>query len=263
MSNGLLTTSIIIPTYNQSWWLLEAAIISAASQVMYWDGKVEVILVDDGSQTPIEQFFAGIVTRFNDQYFSRYASDKQLSFIHVRHEENEGVAAALNSGIEQSNGEYIQWLSSDDLLCFDRSKLQIAHMVETESAISYCSYYDGIPQAGMVWPAAEYPSHDMFLARLKQNCFINACTIIWHRNIFGDVGLFDPEYRHCQDYNMILRCAEKYIFEPYDVPLVRRRRHGGQMSHLLNDESEFKVKAKEMQRLHDEFGVNNKVYVPQ
>jgi glycosyltransferase involved in cell wall biosynthesis len=257
--------SILIPTYNQNLHYLEAAVVSAAMQVRDWKANVQIIVIDDGSEEFVGNFINGIAHRFKDHYFERYCEDKEekvVQFLVLHHEENQGVAAALNTGIGAAEGDYIKWLSSDDLLYSDCCKRQVEFMREHDHAISYCAYDDGIPQTNITYPAVQYPSREMFQERLRENCFIYACSMVFHKSVFEEVGLFDPSYRHCQDYQMILRCAEQYDFYPLNIPLVRRRTHSEQMSHTLRDGKEYSIKSEEMKRLAERYGVIPKVYVP-
>ena len=86
--------SIIIPVYNGSNYVKEA-IDSALAQTYK---NIEVIVVNDGSTDNTEK----IVKSYGDK-------------IRYFYKENGGVASALNLAIENSKGEYISWLSHDDV----------------------------------------------------------------------------------------------------------------------------------------------------
>lgn len=91
--------SIIIPVYNVEKYLTEC-LDSILSQT-YTD--FEVILVDDGSPDN-----SGTIC---DEY-----AQKDMR-IRVIHQKNAGVSAARNNGIEQSRGEWITFIDSDDWIC--------------------------------------------------------------------------------------------------------------------------------------------------
>lgn len=90
--------SIIIPVY-KSEKTLERCIRSACEQT-YQD--LEIIIIVDG--------FGDMSGKLSDEY-----SGKD-SRIRVIHQENQGVSAARNAGIDAANGQYIQFLDSDDYL---------------------------------------------------------------------------------------------------------------------------------------------------
>ena len=87
--------SVIIPLYNA-----EKYIGKAIESVLNQTHKnLEIIVVDDGS-TDTSLYQAG-----------RYADR-----ISLYHKENGGPASALNFGIQRATGDWIKWLSADDVL---------------------------------------------------------------------------------------------------------------------------------------------------
>lgn len=242
-----MLTSVIVPTFNQNPAFLRAAIASVMAQ----DTAVQLVVVDDGS-VPTQQAIC-------EAAIDGHPNAKESVYIY---QVNAGVAAALNAGIKQAKGEYIQWLSSDDLLFPSRSRVQIAAMQEAQSLVSYCGYEDGIPQVINTYPAAQYPSQEALFNALRRQCFINACTVIWHRDVFEQVGYFDTRLRHAQDYGFLLACAEKFNFLAVNELLVRRRPHAGQMSQTLHDPAELGTKQNDLQILRERFGTSAGVYVP-
>ncbi len=86
--------SVVIPLYNKHRYI-KSTLQSVLAQT-YTD--YEVIVVDDGS------------TDVSLQEAEQMQSDK----IRVLHQENQGVAVARNTGIENAAGEYIAFLDADD-----------------------------------------------------------------------------------------------------------------------------------------------------
>jgi len=97
-----MKVSIIIPFYNVEDYI-ERSLKSALNQ-LYSD--IEVILVNDFSTDQSLEKVEKIV-----------ASSSRISCVKiVQHAQNKGVAAARNSGIDNSTGDYIYFLDSDDEL---------------------------------------------------------------------------------------------------------------------------------------------------
>ncbi|TLS49407.1 glycosyltransferase family 2 protein [Paenibacillus antri] len=90
--------SVIVPVYNAEKFI-RRCVDSLLSQ-SYRD--FEVLLINDGSTDR-----SGPIC---DEYQERYEN------IRVFHTENRGVSAARNLGIEQCNGEYVQFVDSDDFV---------------------------------------------------------------------------------------------------------------------------------------------------
>lgn len=96
MNNNLI--SIIIPCYNQGRFLNET-ILSVYNQTY---SNWECIIINDGSTDDSEE----IVNRW-------VVKDNRFKYFY---KENAGVSSARNLGLEKVNGNYIQFLDSDDII---------------------------------------------------------------------------------------------------------------------------------------------------
>lgn len=242
--------SIIIPTYNQKPTFLEAAIKSAYFQS--WP-DIQIVVVDDGS-TPSQE---DVVERCQKDCPVPRVGTREWTY---HWQENQGVAGALNTAIGLSEGDWITWLPSDDLYMQDKVAFQLQEM--GDHMISYTSFELGIPQCMETHAAAQYPSREKLFDNLRQHCFINAATVMWHRKIFDEVGGFDMNIVHAQDYEFLLRCAERFNFSAVAEPLVRRRVHQGQMLNTLKTEEERLKKEADMAYLMERYGAGGHVWIP-
>jgi glycosyltransferase involved in cell wall biosynthesis len=100
-----MLVSILIPAYNAEKWVAQT-IESALSQT--WPKK-EIILVDDGSTD-------------NSLKIMKRMESKIVKIIS---QENKGASAARNKAMAFAQGDYIQWLDSDDLLAPDKISRQL------------------------------------------------------------------------------------------------------------------------------------------
>ena len=91
--------SIIVPVYNTKFEYLDKCLNSIVNQ-SYKD--IEVIVVDDGSSVSY------------DEIIKKYEKD-----VRFFHQENKGVSSARNLGVENSTGDYIMFVDSDDWLVND------------------------------------------------------------------------------------------------------------------------------------------------
>ncbi len=95
------TISILIPVYNVEKYI-ERCLSSIASQT-YTDG-VECVLIDDcGTDNSIA---------LAEDFIEKYSG--KIAFKIIKHPCNKGLAAARNTGISNSSGDYIIHIDSDD-----------------------------------------------------------------------------------------------------------------------------------------------------
>lgn len=108
--------SVVVPVYNVAQYLPDCV----RSILMQNVADMEVILVDDGSTDN-----SGALC---EQYAKRYSNVK------VIHQENAGLSAARNTGIENAKGEFITFVDSDDMLAegFISTALEIAQTYQAE-----------------------------------------------------------------------------------------------------------------------------------
>ena len=104
--------SVIIPVYNVAPYL-ERCLDSIAAQT--WE-NLEVWLVDDGSTD-------------GSRELCQAQAEKDPRF-HVLHQENAGVSAARNRGMDHAGGQYLQFVDGDDFLPPDATE----NLVRTAAA---------------------------------------------------------------------------------------------------------------------------------
>jgi teichuronic acid biosynthesis glycosyltransferase TuaG len=246
-------STILIPTFNQKPAYLRAAILSALYQTV----PCQIIVIDDGSDEPVEP----LVTELFARYQLQNPGKKTQLICHTQ--ENRGVAGALNAGLQIATGDTIQWLSSDDLFLQSKTQLQLEEMDKTGRPVCWAGYEEGIPGRGPFWPSRPFDTAKELFDALRQHCFINACTVMWDKEVFAQVGPFDQQMVHAQDFEMLLRCAETYPFAAVERSLVRRRIHPGQMINTLRDPEEKAKKEADMAHLRERYDATGAVWVPQ
>ena len=117
-----MTVSVIIPCFNQSAFL-ERALQSVQQQTLTdW----EAIVVDDGST--------------DDSIVVAKKLAENDPRIHILCKQNGGSGSARNMGLEQAQGEYIQFLDGDDTIAPDKLEKQVAAMRQQNADVSYTDF---------------------------------------------------------------------------------------------------------------------------
>lgn len=203
--NPLVT--IVIPFYNCSY--VNQAIESALNQTY---SNIEVIVVDDGSTSHQER-----VTPY-------------LNRVHYLGKANGGTATALNHGIRHASGDYIAWLSSDDLFTPDKIKNQVQFMIKHKALISHTNfhYIDGLGRIthAHVVPNNMYSDLKVFYRTFLNANPVNGCTVMMRRGLFQQIGMFDESLRYTHDIEFWLRAIQAGIYFPFlNQPLTMYRWH--------------------------------------
>jgi glycosyltransferase involved in cell wall biosynthesis len=161
--------SVIIPVYNCETYLAEA-IDSVLAQTY---APVEIIVVDDGS------------TDGSAQVAARYAPR-----VRCLHQENSGIGAARNRGIEQASGNLLTFLDADDLWSPDKLARQVVAL-------------DLDPKLDMIFGLArQFRSPDLeaevaTAATATETVMVGYVpgTMLIRRESFARVGLFATGWR--------------------------------------------------------------------
>ncbi|WP_312163647.1 glycosyltransferase family A protein [Phenylobacterium sp.] len=204
------SVAVIIPTYNHAHYLA-AAIESSLKQT---PPPREVIVVDDGSRDD-----PAAVTAL-------YPSVKLIR------QENQGLAAARNTGMRASSSQYLVFLDADDQLLPDALAKQLELFAEHPDCGmvygSYC-YVDAVTRE--ITNATPFPpGEDPFATFLRCNCIGMHATVMYRRDRLEAAGAFDPTLRACEDYDVYLRMARDYAIAARPDMMAEYWQHDGNMS---------------------------------
>ncbi len=117
----MTAVSVIMPTYNASKWVAET-IDSVIAQTY---GHMELIVVDDGSQDDT----VALVRR-------KLAADFRASWKIIEMAANGGPSAARNAGLGAANGDWVQFLDSDDLMPPTKFERQMAYCAQAPDDVT-------------------------------------------------------------------------------------------------------------------------------
>jgi len=193
--------SIIIPVYNRSdnkrgAEYLREAIDSALSQTYE---NIEVIVVNDGS---------------DDEGASERTALSYGEKIRYFYKENGGVSSALNLGINKASGDWISWLSHDDLYTSDKISTQMKDVEKVKVSgkeyrkyLYYCrggfinSNGDKIKKSTKTLSDGLYNGSDV-IHEILNGYGIGGCGLLMPKKMFEDVGSFEEDMRYSQDWFM-------------------------------------------------------------
>ena len=216
--------TVIIPTYNRDRFILRA-IESVQNQTT----KVnEIIIVDDGS----------------DDNTKDILKDIDIKYIY---QENEGVSSARNMGIKNSKNEWIAFLDSDDTWNETKIEKQIEfHMQNKNILLSHTNeLWNRNNKIIKQKKHQQKPNGFCFLDNLSA-CKIGPSTVMIHKEIFNQVGIFDEQLTVCEDYDLWLRISQKFEIGYIDEKLITKYAgHENQLSFTTFAIDQYRIQALE------------------
>jgi hypothetical protein len=149
------------------------------------------------------------------------------------------VASALNRGIAEAHGEWLCWLSSDDL--FLPEKLSIhQEAIQADPGVRFMHTYrlhhertGQTTPSGLPKDFVPLVSHQI-VKFLRINYF-NGITVAFHRSVLDHVGGFDEEFRYGQDYDLWLRISARYRSKFLEPATAVTRLHPSQGTALFTE----------------------------
>lgn len=186
-----ITFSIVVPTYHTPELFLRQMIESVLGQTFC---RIELCIADGSSDASVEN----IVKEYA-------AADTRVKYKRLK--ENKGISENTNEGLKMAIGEYVGLLDHDDLL-------------ETHALYEIRMALAKEPQADVIYTDEDKVSFDLqhyFEPHLKPDFnpdLLRSNNYICHflvvkRELLESIGGFRKEYDGAQDYDLVLRLAEK------------------------------------------------------
>jgi len=202
--------SVVVPTYNRRE-LLKRALLSVFSQTML---PTEVTVIDDGSTDGTELMLR-----------------REFPQVNYYYQENLGVSAARNLGIQQATGDWLAFLDSDDEWLPAKLAAQKAALTANPDYRVCHTEENWIRNGDRVDVPKKYAKTGGWIfTDCLPLCAISPSTVLIHRSVFTGIGLFDTQLPVCEDYDLWLRIAANYPVLLVEQPQINK--HGGHEDQL-------------------------------
>jgi glycosyltransferase involved in cell wall biosynthesis len=194
--------SVVVPAFNAVQ-VIGRTLRSVSAQTY---SRLEVLVVDDGSQDGT----GGAV-------LEAAAKDPRIRLLR---QNNQGVAAARNTGIVASRGDLVAPLDADDIWVPEKLEKQVAVFEASPPSVGLVYVWSAPVFDGHWAPTVSAPDlleGPVYLPLVLGNFLANASTPLIRRACLTQVGLYDSSYRDqdaqgCEDWDLYLRIAEQHQF---------------------------------------------------
>ena len=179
----------MIPTFNRPE-LLAPTLACLTRQTLT---GIEVVVVDDGSA---------------DAARVRLVCEAFAPLVRLLRVANGGEAAAVNHGIEAARGEFVAFLSDDDVYSPELLSRSVAVLDENSAAIGTYPDWDIIDTSGYLVEEHRLPDFDRKLMLVAHWCLPGPGAVI-RRETLQRAGGRDTSFQFVSDFDLWLR-ATKY-----------------------------------------------------
>ncbi len=209
--------SVIIPCYNQAQYLPDALNSILNQTFNDW----ECIIINDGSSDNTNDVVCGFLNQ-----------NKKFKYIE---QANRGLAATRNKGLDNSKGEFIQFLDADDIIDRNKFEKQLALLSKTTNlALSYTDYFSSTesdltrpyPHGRYLPPTFVHENklHDLILRwetemSIPVHCFLFDARFFNHHKIRFDETL--PNHEDWDCWMNIFRLNPEVYFVPEKFAIYR------------------------------------------
>lgn len=225
--------SVVMPAYNAARFI-SYSIVSVLTQTY---SNIELVIVNDGSTDNTVE----VIESFKNKY-----PDK---IIFINKPVNEGTVKAINRAFEEATGDYLCWLSADDMYFETMVESQLNYLLDNPE-MDVCFSKHILIDENNKFLGNDYITDELANEILNNKSWIynqmlfvgnafHGCSVFGKREKFVETGGFDPQYKYAHDYDYWLRLASVSNIGFVNEYNVMGRIHEAQVSnqgHNLEDE---------------------------
>jgi hypothetical protein len=203
--------TVLLPVFNARAFIAEA-VRSVLDQTF---AEFELLVIDDGSTDGS----AATLVEINDPR------------LRVLQQENRGLIATLNRGLEEAGGELIARMDADDISLPERFARQVAYLDSHPATAAVGGAAEFFSNEGSENTIVRHPTSPAAIREaLTRDAAIVHPTAMIRRSVLLDLGGYRRAFLDAEDYDLWLRMSEKYDLANLDELVLRYRVHPGQVS---------------------------------
>ena len=188
---------LLIPCYNDY-----DGLIQSVNSVHYPKSSHEILIVDDGSDVPLNQ----------EDIQNKYP---ETTIQLIRINTNKGVSEALNTGLKvlhaRNDYKYIARLDCGDICHADRFTKQVAFLDEHKETGLLGTWCRFIKQStGKYYLYKTKTRYNDILKEMHFKCSFIHPTVMFRKEILDEIGYYPNEFAYAEDYVYFWQILKKY-----------------------------------------------------
>ena len=221
---GSPSVAVVIPTMNRAEGL-EGALESVFAQTY---DEIEAVVVNGGSTNRT----LSMVSEFRAEH-----GEERVTY--VRNEEPQGLPAARNQAAKETNAELLAFLDDDDRWYPEKTERQVEQF-EKGVGMCYTGLVSETPDGEHIHTKQPMLEGDFYEDITVRNDIGTPSTVMVTRMAFNEVGRFDEELHHQEDWDFYIRLARGYEVARVSESLVTRLSHVEAMSRDVKRQKEYR-----------------------
>ncbi len=205
--------SIVIPVFNKEKYIKET-ILSVLNQTY---DNYEIIIINDASTDNSLKIIEEVI------------SDKAVI---INNKNNLGLSASRNIGFEASSDKYVTFLDGDDV--WEKNFLKEINelIINFPKESIFGTYYKENYNGKILYPkininekllGTKFVVKNFFEANLRRLIITQSC-LVFKKNIFDTVGLYNPEITFAEDIDFYIRCFQNFnLAYSYQIYHMQRK----------------------------------------
>jgi len=180
---------------------------------------------EDYIQTNIDSVKSQVFKDFEHVFIDGFSTDKTIEIIKNYQKEfsdkvkifqfaPKGISNAMNRGVENSNGDYLIHLHSDDSFYDEKVLSKISALIKNNNNPDWiygkANFIDIATEKSRIIPHRKIYQKIRFWLLLITN-YIPHQSVFVKKQVFNKFGLFEETYKNSMDYEMWLRLSKNKI----------------------------------------------------
>lgn len=197
--------SVVMPVHNAERYI-EEAIKSILNQTYT---NFEFIIVNDGSSDASES----IIKSFNDARITYHKFEQQ-----------QGIVAALNYGLQLAKGDFVARMDADDVCFKNRFEVQVNYLLSNHEVGVLGTQYQGINGKSRPMPEA----HEQIVwYLLNASPFVHPSVMFRSEFLLNNNVVYKKQFEFAEDLNLWVEHINKTKYANTSETLIQYRYHNG------------------------------------